>query len=126
MIEPQQDGIAEFRKALVSFCDYRVAQAFGYDGMEATRRRSEDRTESVLDRGGWIRLFPLELFSLRYVYQKTTGKALSLEADHPLLQAPFMKLPALLPLYEDDHIRRALALANEVFGAAWKPLTPAC
>ena len=110
-----------FRKALVSFCDYRVAQAFGYDGMEATRRRSEDRTESVLDAGGWIKLFPVELFSLQYVYQKTTGKALSLEADHPLLEQPFMKLPALLPLYEDDLIRRAAVLAKEVYGAAWQP-----
>jgi len=111
-----------FRKALVSFCDYRVAQAFGYDGMESKRRRSEDRTGSVLDRGGWIKLVPLELFSLQYVYQKATGKPLSLVADHPLLQEPFMKLPALLPLYEDDYIRRAAGLAKEVFGSDWKPL----
>jgi hypothetical protein len=111
-----------FRTALVAFCDYRVAQAFGYDGMEATRRRSEERTGSVLDIGGWIKLFPVELFSLQYVYRKTTGKALSLEADHPLLQQPFMKLPALLPLYEDVHIRRAVALARGVFGSAWKPV----
>jgi hypothetical protein len=111
-----------FRKALVSFCDYRMAQAFGYDGMEATRRRSADRTESVLDAGGWIRHFPVELFSLQYVYQRTTGKTLSLEADHPLLQQPFMKVPALLPLYEDDHVRRTVALAREVFGSAWRPV----
>jgi len=40
------------------------------------------------------------------------------------MEAPLMKLPALLPLYEDDHIRRAVALAKEVFGSAWRPVSP--
>ena len=60
-------------------------------------------------------MFPVELLSLQYVYQKTTGKPLSLEADHPLLQQPFMKFPALLPLFEDDQLRRVVALAREAY-----------
>ena len=113
---------ALFRKALVSFCDYRVAQSFGSYGMEDAGAGSRLSPNPMLDDGGLgYKLFPVELFSLQYVYQKTTGKALSLEADHPLLEQPFMKLPALLPLYEDDLIRRAAVLAKEVYGAAWQP-----
>jgi hypothetical protein len=113
---------AAFRKALIPFGDYRVAQAFGYDGIEATKRRPESRTGSVLDAGGWIKVFPVELFSLKYVYENATGGALSLNGDHPLLETPAMELPALLPLYEDDFIRRAVALAREVLGNAWRPV----
>ena len=111
-----------FRAALVDFCDYRVAQALRFDGLEAPRRRPESLTRSVLDVGGWIRLLPLELFSLRYVYEKTTGRALLLEAGHPLLETPLMKVPPLLPLYEDDFIRRTRVFAQKVFASAWKPL----
>jgi hypothetical protein len=113
-----------FRAALVDFCDYRVMQALGYDSMDAPRPRPESRTGSVLDYAGWPKLYPLELFSLRHVYQKTTGRLLSLEAEHPLLKTPLMNVPPLLPLYEDDFIRRARVFAQEVFGNAWKPLTP--
>jgi hypothetical protein len=110
-----------FRQAVVSFCDFRLAQALGYDGIEGTRRRSGVVTGSVLDAGGWIKVFPVELFSLKYVYATTTGGTLSLEADHPLLAAAPMNLPALLPLHEDDFLRRARALAQETFGSAWNP-----
>jgi hypothetical protein len=78
----------------------------------------------VLDIGGWPNLFPLELFSLRHVYQLTTGRSLSLQAE-PLLKTPLMNVPRLTPLYENYFIRRVVALAQEVFGSAWKPLTPA-
>jgi hypothetical protein len=111
-----------FRQAVVSFCDFRLAQAFGYDGAEAARRRSGAVTGSVLDAGGWIKVFPVELLSLTYVYEKTTTGTLSLEADHPLLATAPMNLPALLPLHDDDFLRGARALASKVFGNAWRPL----
>jgi hypothetical protein len=113
-----------FRQALVEFCDYRIAQALRFDGMDARKRRPESVTRSVLDVGGWIRLFPLELFSMRYVYEKTMGVSLSLEADHPLLKTPLMRLPALLPLYQDRLIRQVTKTAEEVFRTQWKPLNP--
>jgi hypothetical protein len=119
------DDRKAFSAALVECCDYRVMQALGYDSMDAPRPRPESRTGSVLDYSGWPKVYPLELFSLRHVYQRTTGRSLSLEAEHPLLKTPLMDVPPLLPLYEDDFIRRARALAQEVFGDAWKPLTPA-
>jgi hypothetical protein len=48
--------------------------------MEVTRRRSEAVTGSVLDAGGKIKVFLVELLSLTCVYEKTTGRALLLEA----------------------------------------------
>lgn len=113
-----------FRDALVAWCDYRLAQSLGFDGMEATKRRTQDQTGSVLDGGGWRALLPFELFSLKYVFERTTGKTLSLEADHPLLHVPQMKLPQVLPLYEDDYLRQAIELAEKVYGPGWKKLTP--
>ncbi len=113
-----------FSAALVECCDYRVMQALGYDSVDAARPRSGDRMSSVLDIGAWPKLYPLELFSVRYVCQMTTGRSLSLEVEHPLLKTPLMNVPPLLPLYEDDFIRRARAFAQDVFGTAWKPLTP--
>ena len=117
------DDPKAFSAALVEFCDYRMLQAFGYDSMDAPWPRSGDRSGSVLDTAWWPRLYPPELFSLRHVYQKTTGRSLSLEAEHPLLKTPLMNVPPLLPLHENDFIRRARALAQAEFGSAWRPLT---
>jgi hypothetical protein len=111
-----------FRKALVAWCDYRLAQSLGFDGMEAPKRRPAS-VYGLFD-GGWMTLLPFELFSLKYVFERTTGKTLSLEADHPLLHVPHMQVPPVLPLVDDDYLRRVVALAEDVFGSQWKKLTP--
>ena len=76
-----------------------------------------------MDRGSWDRIFPVELLTLQYAFNKATGRQLSLDAPHPLLHTPFMTtpLPPLLPFYEDDLASTFKQFGGSVFGAAWRP-----
>lgn len=111
-----------FRAALMDYCDYRVAQCFGYDGIDATKRRRPSQIESVLDMAGWARPFPVELFTLQHAYHLATGAALALDADHPLLQTRLMTdaFPSLEPLYEDEITQKLAAFGASAFGVEWK------
>ena len=61
-------------------------------------------------------VFPVELLTLRLAYERATGQPLSLDAPHPMLQGPLMKLPfpAVEPLFEDKWTRQLEALRLEV------------
>lgn len=111
-----------FSDAVVEFCDYRLSQCFGYAGIDATRRRSPSNSESIMDHRGWECLFPFELFTLKFAFEKATGKPLSLDADHPLLQTPLLKqpFPALSPLYDDGYTQKLRRFGEEMFGSSWK------
>jgi hypothetical protein len=111
-----------FSAALVDYCDYRLAQTWGYDGMDAVRRRPPSVIGSVFDGRGWIALLPLELFSLKYVFERSTGRTLSLDADHPLLRSAFVRIPALAHLHEEPEVRRVASFGRQIFGEDWKPL----
>ena len=117
---------ASFNAALIDFCDYRVAQCFGYNGIDATKRRRPSQDASIMDRGGWDQAFPAELFTLKHAYEQATGKPLSLNAAHPLLQSRLMTapFPALLPLHEDEVSARLQKLGMSTFGDQWKLRQP--
>ena len=117
---------AEFRSALVDFCDYRVSECFGYHGIDATVKRRPSADESIMDRGSWEQVYPVELLTLRHAFRKATGQELSLDAPHPLLQTPLMTLemPALTPLHQDGLTRSLAKLGETAFGAQWRPGEP--
>lgn len=105
-----------WQAALVDYCDWRVANAYGYAYMGAPKRRRQSNAESVLDREAVEQVFPVELLTLRLAYERATGQPLSLDAPHPMLQGPLMTLPfpAVEPLFEDEWTRQLEALRVEV------------
>jgi hypothetical protein len=113
----------QFREALVEFCDYRIAECFGYHGIDATKRRRPSVFESVLDRGSWDQVYPVELLTFQYAFGKATGRQLSLDAPHPLLRTILMitPLPPLVPFFEDDLTSKLKQYGQSVFGPAWRP-----
>ena len=117
---------ADFRSALVDYCDYRTAECLGYAGIDATTRRRPSVDKSIMDRGSWEQVFPVELLTLRHAFKKSTGRDLSLDAPHPLLQTPLMTLemPALTPLYHDALTQSLVRLGESAFGAQWRPAEP--
>ncbi|QNM96772.1 hypothetical protein [Chitinimonas koreensis] len=120
------DDPPAFAEALVVYCDDRLAQANGYADRNATRKNRADDTASLLAQDApAFTLLPFELHSLRHVYQTTTGRPLSLAADHPLLAPERLALPALAPLHADDDTALLQAAGRKQFGAHWSPLTPA-
>jgi hypothetical protein len=115
----------DFPAALINYCDFRMAQCLRYQSIEVPKRRSAAVTKSAFDaRQSWLGVLPAELFILKYAFEKTTGRALSLSADHPLLQSPLMNMPDLLPLHEDQDTRRLRDFGANFYGNSWKPLSP--
>ncbi|ADU37955.1 MULTISPECIES: hypothetical protein [Variovorax] len=108
---------ASFAAALVDYCDYRVAQCLGYDGIDAVNRRRPSQYASILDLGGWSQSFPLELFTLKLAYEQATGGSMNLNADHPLLQTSLMTMPfpGLTPLHRDELVDRVSAFYVSAF-----------
>lgn len=120
-------GDAEaFATALVDYCDYRSAECLGYHGIDATKRRPPSKTESVMDQLGIDQVLPVELFVLRHAYAKATGRTLSLDAPHPLLQTPLMRLPfpTWSNLHEDATTQALKGLCASAFGRDWSPRQP--
>lgn len=111
--EPQS-----FERALVDYCDWRIANALGYPEMGASKRRRQSDGWSLLDREDWEQVFPIELLTLKHAYERATGNTISLDAPHPLLQGHLMKdpFPALEPLWEDDLTRQLQDFHAQMFG----------
>lgn len=114
-------GSKDFEEALVEYCDFRLARAQGYASLQAQRPSPANRESTFEFEGYFFALFPLELLVLKAVYEKTTHKPLSLEADHPLLHLPTMNLPESFMLIEDDITKAMQALGEREFGDNWKP-----
>jgi hypothetical protein len=89
-------------------------------------RRRPSAIESVMDRGNWEQVFPVELLTLQYAFKKATGGHLSLDAPHPLLQTPLMRAPwpPLTPLHEDQVTASLKQLGQSVFGGQWQLRKP--
>jgi hypothetical protein len=114
------DDPAAFAGALKHFCDFRLGRAFLFDSPEAKRPRKPSDPMTVYE-AQWVAIFPLELFALQAIYRRATGRQLSLESDHPLLQTPLMNVPELLPLREDALTRSMQVLGRKIFGNGWDP-----
>lgn len=114
-------GSKDFEEALVEYCDFRLARAQGYASLQAQRPSPANRESTFEFEGYFFALFPLELLVLKAVYEKTTHKPLSLEADHPLLHLPTMNIPESFILIEDDITKAMQALGEREFGDNWKP-----
>lgn len=116
-----------FAEALVAYCDDRLAYASGFSGRNATKKNRANETTSILtpDDAAAFVLLPVELLSLRFVYEMTTGKSLSLEADHPLLAPHRLSLPRFAPLAVDDDVSMLEEVGRRQFGAQWNPLVAA-
>ena len=95
-----------WRDALVEFCDWRLANAYGYPEMGAAKRRRQSSLWSVLDAERIEQVLPVELLTLRFDYERATGRTLDLEAPHPMLQSPLMTLPfpSVEPMVHDTWI----------------------
>lgn len=119
------DAPSEFQAALVDYCDYRTAQCFGYDGIDAEKKRRSSQTASLMDRGNWDQVFPFELFLLQHAHYRATGNRLSLKANHPLLRTRMMSdtFPALVPLQESEPSGRIQAFISSL-GSPWHQRTP--
>lgn len=115
-----------WQTALVEYCDWRLANAYGYAFMGAPKRRRQSNMESVLDREAVEQVFPVELLTLRLAYERSTGQPLHLDAPHPMLQGPLMALPfpTVEPLFEDGWTRRLEALRAEVSSGRLAPRAP--
>lgn len=106
----------QWSSTLVEYCDWRIANSYGYPYMGAPkRRRKHTGNSSVLEVGSIEQVFPLELLTLKFAYEQATGKALSLDAPHPMLQGPLMTLPfpPLEPMHEDEWTLKLEALRAE-------------
>jgi hypothetical protein len=114
---------ARFEQALVDYCDFRLCNAWGFDSVDAPRRRHSSRYGSIFEEPDWDTLFPYELLSLGYAFEVATGRRVSLRAHHPILESPLVHLPQLWPAFEDDFIRRVVDLGQRTFGAKWQPLS---
>lgn len=104
-----------WQQALVDFCDWRVANAYGYAHMGAPKRRRQSEMWSVLDAERVEQVFPVELFTLRFAFERATGKVLTLDAPHPMLQSPMMTLPfpSVEPMFQDNWTTQLAALRAE-------------
>jgi hypothetical protein len=102
--------------ALMAFCDWRIANAYGYPEMGASKRRRQSSLENVLDAERVEQVFPVELLTLKFAFERATGRTLSLDAPHPLLQGPLMALPfpAVEPVFEDEWTARLAALRHQL------------
>lgn len=113
-----------FEKALVEYCDFRMARSMLYDNPDAKKQRKASDGAYIFE-VPFFSLFPIELFALKAIYEKTTGNHLSLEADHPLLKSQLMKL-GRYEFNEDKTSTQLEKLGEKYFGAEWSPsaLTP--
>lgn len=111
----QPDALSE---ALVRYCDYRLARSYGLSSPDAKTKKWDAYVCSHRE----FCLFPVELLALQRIYQVVTGKEISLDAPHPLLQTPLMRLPVnWQPLASDPLLEQAQALARDYFGKNWQP-----
>jgi len=117
------DAPDKFARALVEYCDFRLSRAFQFENPDALRPRKPADPMYVFE-AQWIAAFPLELFALREICRRATGRAPLLEGEHPLLQSPLMQVPSMLPLAQDELAGQFEAFGRRTYGAQWKPLLP--
>jgi hypothetical protein len=105
--------------ALVDYCDWRIANAYGYSYMGAPKRRRQSALQSVLDAESIEQVIPFELFTLQFAVERATGHRLSLDAPHPMLQSVWMtaRFPAVEPMHEDELTHRLQTLRSTASGA---------
>jgi hypothetical protein len=111
-----------FQAALVDYCDFRLSRAFQFDHPGAKRPRNASDPMYIFETQ-WIALLPLELLALRAVYRRTSGKELSLQADHPLLKTRLMNFPTELQLSSTQTTNELRRYGQRIFGNDWHPLT---
>lgn len=114
LLQACRSSVADWSAALVDYCDWRTANAYGYAEMGAAKRRRQSAMASVLDAECIEQVFPLELLTVRFAFEHATGGRLSLDAPHPMLQAPWLTqpFPSVEPLHEDDWTTRLQALRH--------------
>jgi hypothetical protein len=110
---------SDWPAALVEYCDWRIANAYGYAEMGATKRRRQSAMASVLDVECVEQVFPVELLTLRFAFERATGQQLSLDAPHPMLQGPLMAqpFPTVEPMHKDEWTERLRALRENSVAA---------
>jgi hypothetical protein len=115
-----------FKKALVDYCDHRMSQYEGYEDLESTKHWPDSADRFVVQGPTFGGYWPLELYTVAYLWRITHGGELSLDAPHPLLQTPLMRapLPALRPMWEDDYTARAAGLWHASFDGRFKLHAP--
>lgn len=110
---------SEFRAALVQYADFRLARMHEYPSQYATKRYPEMHTDALTY--GPLLLFPAELLAFKAIYQRTTGKTCTLEADHPVLNPKLLNPPQGLALLDNELTRKVNTVGNEIYGESWKP-----
>lgn len=108
-----------FREALVEYCDFRLARMHEYHSQHATRRNDSLLSDALTY--GPLLLLPAELLAFKAIYERVTGKACDLHAEHPLLKIGLLDLPPGLSLPENDLTARLHETGRAIFGSAWQP-----
>jgi hypothetical protein len=90
------DASAEvFSQTLVDYCDYRISRNFGYPSIEVDDKDRSRSWQTIFGQTGiCFELMPVELFTFAHAYHAATGKQVSLQGEHPMLQTPLMRVPA--------------------------------
>lgn len=112
----------QFRGALERYADFRLARAYQYENVEAPRPRKPSDPMFEFE-AQWFALWPLELLAMNVLAERCFGKPLPLDAGHPLLDTPLLRIPAMLPLVETDVTAALRKMGEEAFGDAWRPLS---
>lgn len=110
-----------FGKLLVEYCDFRMARSMLYENLDAKKQRKASDGDYIFE-VPFFSIFPIELFAMKAIYEKTTGNHLSLEAEHPLLKSPLMKL-GRYEFNEDKTSVQLERLGQKYFSEKWMPLT---
>lgn len=113
-------------QVLADYCDWRLARAHRYPDFHTPKKQKATvpGTSVYVFEDGWWGIFPFELFAIQAIYRRCTGQEISLVAEHPLLQTPLMRPPALLPLVETSETLRLKEFIRQTFGSSWQPLKP--
>ncbi len=111
---------ALFEKALIEYCDFRMARSLLYENQNVAKQRKPADGFYIFEIPSFS-LLPLELFALKAVYESTTGKNLSLNVDHPLLQSPLMSVPKF-NLVSNKVGADLEILGKQSFASNWSPL----
>ncbi len=101
------ENIDSFKEVLYDYCDFRWANAFGWAGVDANKKRNPDSyfDSSIFSEISWDTLIPYELFSMQYIFNKVTGENLSLRLNHPLLGDHLDLIPSDIDLtYSDEWV----------------------
>ncbi|WP_163938635.1 hypothetical protein [Paraferrimonas sp. SM1919] len=112
----------EFNKFLPEYLDFRWANSFGWDHVNAKRKRSTGEEGSVFGGLWWGVMIPFELYILKSVFESTSGGTIHFDTDHPA----FVFSESLLSscqhggvTEETDFTTRLKSIAEDEFGIGW-------